>query len=103
MLAQIFKAGQAASTAPSMRSPPVVRAPALPCSLSINCALDQFSSAWLASTSKCCCRRAMVSGKMARATRILGLFIKLECLSVDRLDLEHLAQVGQVFLVIAHV
>src|SRR6478735_5682016 len=78
MLAQIFKPGQAASTSASILSPPVVKAPSLPLRRSVNWALDQVSSAWLDSTSKCCSRRAMISGNTARATRILGLLMVVQ-------------------------
>src|SRR3990167_173177 len=77
MLAHILSLGQAASNCASIRSPPVVKAPSLSRMRSVSCALDQFSSSWLASTLKCFSRRAMTSGKTARATRIFGLLIRI--------------------------
>src|SRR5688572_27669001 len=84
MLAQIFRSGHASSTAASMRSLPVVKAPCLPWSLAISCSLLQLSSDWFDSTSKCWERRSMVSGKIARATRILGLLMM--CLRLAEKD-----------------
>src|SRR4051812_19712772 len=78
MLAQIFKSGQASRSSASMRSLPVVKTPCLPCSRAISSAFDQAASDWFDSTSKCCSSFAMVSGKMARATRTLGLFMSAE-------------------------
>ena len=72
MLAQIFSSGQASSTSASMRSLPVVNTPALPFSRVISSALLQTTSSGLAATSKWRSSRAMVSGKIARATSSRG-------------------------------
>ncbi|MCY1534955.1 hypothetical protein D9M68_703400 [compost metagenome] len=53
MLATIRSCGQAAATAPSMRSLPVVSAPTLPCRRAISSAGVNTLSVSLVSTSKC--------------------------------------------------
>src|SRR3990167_1015799 len=75
MLATMRSCGQAASNAASMRCPPVVNAPALPCRYITSSSGAQSRSSVLDSTLKCCASLSSTSGKMARATKMEGLLM----------------------------
>ena len=74
-LATIFSCGQAASSAASMYSLPVVSTPSLPCRRSMSSTGDQTTPGGVVSTSKCSRRRSTTSGNTARAIRMAGRWL----------------------------
>ena len=72
MLATILSCGQAAISAASTLSLPVVITPTLPCRRSASCEGDRGLSSSFVSTSKCSRSLATTSGKTLRAIRMEG-------------------------------